>query len=470
MAEAIKSINTRLARLIEKETGENVYLCYQCVKCTSGCPLAEHFDLEPNQVMRAIQLGLDDQVLRSKTIWMCASCQTCSTRCPQGLDIAKIMDHLVMLARRRGVEPTIPEVDIFYKVFHRNAKLLGRAYEAGLIGELNLRIGQPTRDVFDLGVPMILKRKIKFFPAFARPPKKVERRQVAANEVAYYPGCSLHSTAVEFDVSARAVAEALGLKLTEPEGWVCCGSTPAHRMDHEEAVRMPLESLALIEKSGFDEVAVPCASCYSRFRAALHEIRQDPDLRERMDEALGYVYQDQVAVTSMVDIITDRVGLKAVADKVAKPLAGLKVACYYGCLLTRPPKITGAEHHEHPTSMDKLLKALGAEVVDWDGKTCCCGGSLVLSIPEVAREMIGQLLAQARAAGADCIAVACPLCQSNLDGRQLQMKELQEKMPILYFTQLMALSFGLGPKAAALNKNLVDPLPLLREKGIVFRP
>jgi heterodisulfide reductase subunit B len=469
MSEAIKGINTRLASLIEKETGENAYLCYQCGKCTSGCPLAEHFDLEPNQVMRAIQLGLDDQVLQCKTIWLCASCQTCNTRCPQGLDIPKIMDHLVMLARKRGIEPAVPEVDTFYKVFHRNAKLLGRAYEAGLIGELNLRIGQPTRDVFDLGVPMILKRKIKLFPAFAKVPKKVERREVAADEVAYYPGCSLHSTATEFDITARKVAEVLGLKLTEPEGWTCCGSTPAHRMDPEDAVRMPLENLALIEKSGFDQVAVPCASCFSRLRAALYEINEDPDLRERMDEKLEYVYQDQVEVTNLVDIMANRVGLEAIADKVEKPLEGLKVACYYGCLLTRPPEITGAEHPEYPMNMDKVIEALGAEAVDWDGKTGCCGGSLVLGVPELAIEMCVRLLEQARAAGADCIAAACPLCQANLDGRQLQMKELEpeRRMPILYFTQLMTLAFGLGPKGAVLNKNIVDPLPLLREKSII---
>lgn len=466
MAEAITSISPHLAGLIEQETGENAYLCYQCVKCTSGCPLAEHFDLEPNQIMRAVQFGLEDRVLRCKSIWLCASCQTCNTRCPQGLDIPKIMDRLVMLARRKGIKPAVPEVEAFYHIFHRNAKFLGRAYEAGLIGELNLRIGQPTRDVFDLGVQMILKGKIKFFPAFVRPPKEVERREVAPNEVAYYPGCSLHSTATEFDISARASAKALGLVLTEPKGWTCCGSTPAHKMDHEEAVRMSLENLALVEKSGFDEVAVPCASCYSRFRTALYEIRKAPDLREKMDGELGYSYRDQVKVTSLVEIMADRVGREAIAGKVVKPLEGLKVACYYGCLLTRPPRIAGVEHHEYPMNMDKVLEALGAEAVDWDGKTCCCGGSLVLGVPGLAIEMIARIIGQARAAGADCIAAACPLCQANLDGRQLQLKGQAQRMPIFYFTQLMALAFGLGPKETALTKNMVDPLPLLREKGV----
>jgi len=466
MAEVITATDTQLAELVEEETGQNVYLCYQCVKCTSGCPLAEHFDYTPNQIMRAIQLG-QEEILSSRTIWLCASCQVCTTRCPQGLDIARIMDCLMMIARRRGIRPAIPAVEDFLKVFHRNAKLLGRAYEAGLILELNLRMKDPLKDVFDLGLPMIMKGKINPFPSFVRVPKRVERREVAPNEIAYYPGCSLHSTAVEFNMSAKAAAEVLDLKLVEPKGWTCCGSSPAHKLNPDDAVRMPMENLALIERSGFHEVAVPCAACFSRFRTALHEIREDPALKERVDKAIGYQYQDTVEVKSLLDIMAERVGVKAIADKVQKPLEGLKVACYYGCLLTRPPKITEAPHYEYPRNMDRVVNALGAEAVDWDGKTRCCGAGLAITVPERAIELCRWLIEQARAAGADCIAVACPLCHANLDGRQLQMKDLEQKMPVLYFTQLMALAFGVQPKAAGLHKNLVDPFPLLREKGFV---
>ena len=466
MAEVITAIDTALAKLIEQETGENVYLCYQCVKCTSGCPLAEHFDYTPNQIMRAIQLG-QEEILSSRTIWLCASCQVCSTRCPQGLDIAKIMDQLMMIARQRGIKPAIPAVEAFLQVFHRNTKLLGRAYEAGLILETNLRARDPLKDVFDLGLPMILKGKIKFLPSFVRMPKRVERREVAANEVAYYPGCSLHSMAIEYNMSTEAAAEVLDLGLVEPKGWTCCGSSPAHKLDHDDALRMPMENLALIERMGFDQVAVPCAACYSRFRAALHEIRADPALKEQADEAIGYEYQDTVEVTSLVEIMAERVGVEAIAAKVQKPLEGLKVACYYGCLLTRPPKIAGVPHHEYPMNMDRVVEALGAEVVDWDGKTRCCGAGLAATVPERALELCRWLIDQARAVGADCFAVACPLCHANLDGRQLQMPDLEEKMPVLYFTQLMCLAFGLDPKVAGLHKNLVNTYPLLQEKGFI---
>ena len=377
------------------------------------------------------------------------------------------MDHLMMIARERGIKPAIPEVEDFIKVFHRNVKLLGRAYEAGLILETNLRARDPLKDVFDLGLPMIMKGKIKFFPSFARIPKRVERREVAPNEVAYYPGCSLHSMAIEFQMSTEAAAEVLGWKLVEPKGWTCCGSSPAHKLDPDDALRMPLENLALIERMGFQEVAVPCAACFSRFRAALYEIRNDPALKERMDGAIGYVYQDTVEVRSLVDFMAERVGVEAIADKVQKPLSGLKVVCYYGCLLTRPPKVAGVPHHEYPVNMDRVVRALGAEALDWNGKTRCCGAGLTATVPERGLELCRWLIDQAKAVGADCIVVACPLCHANLDGRQLQMKDLEEKMPVLYLTQLMSLAFGVDPKEAGLHKNLVDPFPLLREKGFV---
>ncbi len=465
-ADVITATNTRLAKLLEKETGENVYLCYQCVKCTSGCPLAEHFDYAPHQIMRAIQLG-QEEILSSRTIWLCASCQVCTTRCPQGLDVAKIMDYLMMIARRRGIKPAIPAMDYFLKVFHRNAKLLGRAYEVGLIVELNLRLKDPLRDVFDLGLPMIMKGKINPLPSFARVPKRVERREVAPNEVAYYPGCSLHSTAIEYNMSTKAAAEAVGLGLVEPKGWTCCGSAPAHKLNPDDAVRMPLENLALIERSGFHEVAVPCAGCFLRFRSVLHEIREDAALKERMDEVIGYEYQDTVEVRSLLNVMAERVGVEAIAEKVRRPLEGLKVACYYGCALARPPEIVGTPHHEYPMGMDRVVDALGAEALDWDGKTRCCGADLAIAVPERGIELCRWLIEQARAVGADCLAVACPLCHANLDGRQLQMKDLEQKMPILYFTQLMALAFGVEPKTAGLHKNLVDPFPLMREKGII---
>jgi len=160
------------------------------------------------------------------------------------------------------------------------------------------------------------------------------------------------------------------------------------------------------------------------------------------------------------------VGTAEVAQKVKKPLHGLRVVCYYGCLLTRPPDVTEAKNPENPTNMDELVTALGAEVLDWSYKTSCCGAAHSLTRPDIILNLSGNLIEHARQTGADVIAVACPLCHLNLDARQFQMG-LEEPMPVLYFTQLMALALGLPEKEAVLHKNLVDPKPLLRQKGLI---
>lgn len=458
-------LNTDLAQRIQDELGQNVYLCYQCVKCTSGCPLAEFFDWQPNQVMRALQLGQDDIALESQTPWLCASCQTCATRCPQGLNVTAIMEFLTREARARGIRPRIPEVQTFNEAFLREVRLWGRAYELGLLAEMKLR----TRDFLgdlDLGAKMLRKNKIPFLPKPARPPRKARPIAGAADAVAYYPGCSLHSTAVEFNHSAQAVCEVLGLHLIEPRGWVCCGSSAAHRADPQTALRLPMENLALMEQSGFHEVTMPCAACFNRHKAALYEFRQDSGRRAEIERALGYGYRDSVQVRTLLETILHHVGKEQIAAQVKKPLKGLHLVCYYGCLLTRPPQVTEAPHPENPTEMDELMSALGAEVHDWSYKTTCCGATHSLTRPDIVLKLSSHLIQQARRAGAEAMVVACPLCHTNLDARQFQMK-LDEPMPVLYFTQLMAIALGLPEKAAALHKNLVDPRPLLQAKGMM---
>ncbi len=457
-------INSELARRVKDETGQNVYLCYQCIKCTSGCPVAEFFDWQPNQIMRAVQLGQEDVALHSQTPWLCASCQTCTTRCPQGLDITAIMEFLTREAKARDIKPQVPDVDIFNAAFLREVKLWGRAYELGLMAEMKLRT-RKFMDDMDLGLKMLQKRKMPLLPHPTRPPRSVKPVSEATQAVAYYPGCSLHSTATEFDESTRAVCAALDLKLIEPRGWICCGSSAAHRADPDEALRLPLENLALVEQSGFDEVTMPCAACFNRHKAAQHEIRHNEQHKKEIDQAIGYEYRDTVKVTTLIEAILKHVGTEKVAEKVKQPLKGLRVVCYYGCLLTRPPQVTEARHPENPTDMDQLLRAAGAEVIDWSYKTQCCGAAHSLTRPDIVLKLSSDLINHAREAGADAIAVACPLCHTNLDARQFQMK-LPEPLPVLFFTQLLAIALGV-PERAALNKNLIDPQSILREKGVL---
>jgi heterodisulfide reductase subunit B2 len=461
-------ISTELAKKIQEETGQNVYLCYQCVKCTSGCPMAEHFDLEPNQVMRMVQFG-DESVLESKTIWTCASCLTCSTRCPQGLDIAGVMDALRIESRRQG-KAAIKDATTFNDIFLHDIKLLGRLYEPALLGERNLRFGRLMQDM-DMGIPMLRKGKLNLIPSIIpaplKVPKNVKHVEPAENRIAYYPGCSLHSTGAEFNVSTKAICKELGLELVEPDGWVCCGSSPAHNTDHVLAAAYPIKNLSLIEKSGLKQVAAPCSSCYSRFKLAAHAVEADAHLADEVEHMIGYRYQNGVEVQHLLDTIVTKVGLDKIAARVTQPLKGLRVACYYGCLYSRPPAITEAEHPEYPMTMDRLMRALGAEPIDWNGKTDCCGGSVVFSQVEPALALARKVLEDAHAHGADLIATVCPLCDSNLDARQVQIKGLDFQMPILYATQLMALAFGLDEKSMLLKKCIVDPYPILHEKGFM---
>lgn len=456
-----------LAEAIRRIVGENAYLCYQCLKCTSGCPLAEHFDLTPNQVMRSVQLG-DASMLESKAIWLCASCETCTTRCPQGIDIAAVMDALRIEARRRGIPAAIPEVDRFARLFLMDVKLMGRLHEVGLMAGLNLL----NRDLFkdmDMAVEMLKRGKLHLISLPTRPPKpgQVKAVEPAPNRVAYYPGCSLHSSAGEYHHTIEAIAEKLDLELIEPPGWICCGSSPAHSTDRVLATKYPVVNLSIIEQMGLEEVTTPCAACYSRFKTAAHEMAHNPELAQQINQDIGYNYGGKVRVMHLVETLVEKAGLDRIEKAVKKPLSGLKVACYYGCYITRPAKITGAEHPEYPMDMDYLMRRLGAEPVMWDYKTDCCGGSLGLTQTPLAHQMTAKVLHNARERGADVVVTVCPLCHVNLDGRQAQIKDLGFAMPVLYATQLAALAFGLGEKAALLEKNLVDPRSVLREKGLV---
>jgi heterodisulfide reductase subunit B len=415
-------------------------------------------DMLPNQVMRSVQLN-DENVLGSKTIWLCAACQTCTTRCPQELDVAGIMDTLRIEAKKRGIPPAIPVIDKFSALFLRDIGLLGRLYELGLMGGLNLWTGQPFKDI-NMGLEMLKRRKLRLIPTVTRPPKKV--KPIAANEntVAYYPGCTLHSTAAEYDQTIRTTANVLDLELVEPPGWICCGSSPAHTVDHILATVLPMRTLATVEQMGLATVTAPCSACFGRMKAAAHTVANNRAMAQEVETQLGYAYQGNVTVQHLLDTLVDRVGLAKIEANVKKPLAKLRVACYYGCLLTRPPKITQAEHPENPMKMDNLMAALGAEPVNWSYKTDCCGGTLGLTQTPLALAMTQKILRNARDCGADVIAAACPLCHVNLDARQSHIGS-DFQMPVLYITQLMALAFGLGEKQAALSKNMVDPRPVL---------
>jgi heterodisulfide reductase subunit B len=468
-----------LARQVEHDCGQNVYLCFQCKKCTAGCPVVDHFDLVPHRLVRAVQLGQKEKVLQSKTIWLCAGCEACSTRCPQGVDIPRVVDSLRIMAAREGVKPAIPPIPAFYSSALRGIKLFGRMYEAGLMGELYLRMAlsgdldynQLFSNDLPLAVSLFKMGKLSPLPPLRRSARHGHKTAPDGDrhQVAYYPGCSLHGTSVEYDMSIQAIAEDIGLELVEPDGWVCCGTTPAHSTDHVLSTIMPMKTLARVEQSGHSRVTVPCPSCYNRMCAAVHGVANEPDLKERVQAELKYTPSPELKVEHLLTTIDELVGAERVRAAVTRTLDGLKAVCYYGCVITRPPELTGAAEYEYPMSMDRLMQAVGVETLDWSYKTECCGGSLVFTQLPVVMDMCRKMLDDARRRGAEAIIVACPLCQVNLDSRQRQIGETygqEYDLPILYFTQLMGLAFGLQPGTLGLDKHVISAKPLLQEKGI----
>lgn len=280
---------------------------------------------------------------------------------------------------------------------------------------------------------------------------------------AYFPGCSLESTAWDFDRSTRAVCQALGVELEEIPGWVCCGSTPAHASNNSLAVSLPVLNLQKAAAMG-KPVLTACASCYARLRTANHKVRQDAAEREKAQRITQKPYDGGVEVQHLLDVLVNRVGPAAIRQKVAQPLSELRVACYYGCLLSRPPEVVAFDDPEHPTAMEEIVAAAGAEPIEWPYKTECCGASLSMTNTDVVARLGHKLLSMARQAEANCIAVACPLCQVNLDLRQSDACKAHGDLPptpVLYITQLIGLALGLSANDLGLKALSVSADPLL---------
>lgn len=286
---------------------------------------------------------------------------------------------------------------------------------------------------------------------------------------AYYPGCSLHSTAREYDVSLRGVCWRLGIELVEVKNWVCCGSSAAHAASRRLGVALPLANLAQVEKQGLTEILVPCAACFSRFKFAQHEIETQPKLRREMEEVVEHKFLNGVRILHPLEVFASDRLLSQLAVIGRKRLSGLNVVCYYGCLLTRPPKVVKFDDPEYPQSTDRLLQALGASVLDWGNRTDCCGASFALNRTDIVHKLSRDILDGARQVGAEAIVVACPLCHLNLDSRQGEIEEAygtQFSLPIFYFTELMGIALGLPEKELGLTRHMVDTRKALEKVGM----
>jgi heterodisulfide reductase subunit B2 len=248
-------------------------------------------------------------------------------------------------------------------------------------------------------------------------------------KLSYYPGCSLEGTALDYDKSVRAICRRLEIDLVEIPDWNCCGASSAHMTDHETGMRLPIRNLLLANPAGHD-ILVPCAACFQRLKAADKALRADPGFWDVGD------YNPDFKILHISSFLAQPEILAAMEAKVARNLGGLPIACYYGCLSLRNPRITDAANWERPETLERIMTAIGAKPVAWSHKTECCSGSLTMARPDIAEKLVGDIVGAAVRAGATAMVTDCPMCQANVESRQ--SGEIgAPAMPVFFVTELL---------------------------------
>ena len=284
--------------------------------------------------------------------------------------------------------------------------------------------------------------------------------QPPGRSIGYYPGCSGAGGGIELVLSIRAISEVAGVALHEIDDWNCCGATAAHNLSHELAVALPYRTLALAEEQGLTTVLAPCAACFSRLKGTNVRLRRSDTLREEMAQITERGYQGTVRIVNINEymnmLLADGLG-----EKLTHPLTGLKVAPYYGCLLSRGEDIVENEDAENPGAMEAAIRAAGAEPIEWNFAAECCGAGFSMSKTEAVLDLTSQVLRDAQDCGAEIIVTGCPMCHSNLDMRQRTIRSAglgDFRMPVLYASELLCLAAGLDPKAIGLKRHFTNAM------------
>lgn len=283
-------------------------------------------------------------------------------------------------------------------------------------------------------------------------------------KIPYYPGCTLKSTAKNFEDTTMDVSEALDIELVELPRWNCCGTVYSLASDDLMHQLAPIRNLIRVQEMGCDKVTTLCSMCYNTLEQANQLVKNDPEKLEKMNSFMDLEedYKGAVTVVHYLTLLKE-VGFDKIP--VTTPLKGLAVVPYYGCLLLRPEEVS-IDNPEAPTIMTELLTALGADVVDHPYKLECCGSYHTVDYKEIVCEKTYSILHSARKRGAEAVVLSCPLCEFNLDFRQKDLEKELAPMPIFYFSQLLALSMGLDGNLG-FDQHYVNPEPLLKEKGLL---
>jgi heterodisulfide reductase subunit B2 len=275
-------------------------------------------------------------------------------------------------------------------------------------------------------------------------------------KIGIYPGCSLTGSARDYNESVFALAKAFGMEPVQVPDWNCCGATAAHNLNKELSLALPARILALSETNDLDEILVPCAACYSRLVVTQHELRKNPELKNRVSEVIEMDYRGTTRLLNVIEWI-DKYIIPNLDEKIVKPFDH-KVACYYGCLLVRPNKVLNYDRAEDPQTMDVVMSKIGATPVDFAFKTECCGAGFSVSRTDIVSRLSGKIIEDAQHRGAETIIVACPMCHSNLDMRRSDINKYWKTefdLPVMFVTQAIGLAIGLSPVDVGLQRHFV---------------
>ncbi len=291
-------------------------------------------------------------------------------------------------------------------------------------------------------------------------------------KISYYPGCTLKNHAKNFEDSTICSLNSIGVEVEELSRWNCCGTVFSLTTDDLIHHVAPIRNLIRVKEANYDKVMTVCAMCYNTLKRANERIKSDPDSLDILNNFMDreeVQYEGDVQIFHLLEFLRDEIGFENLAHKVVKPLKKLKVASYYGCLLVRPKEI-GFDDIENPTILDNLISVLGADPVDFPYKTECCGAYQTVDKPDIIADRTNQIITSARDQGAEIVVVSCPLCAFNLDQRQKQTVEKYPEfkhIPVLYFTQPLAIALGCKEETLRFDLNFIDPKPILKEKGLI---
>jgi len=286
-------------------------------------------------------------------------------------------------------------------------------------------------------------------------------------KVTYYPGCSLEGTAKDYAESIIGICSSLDIELEEVPDWNCCGATAAHSIDHRASIELAVRTLNLAAQMPYQDMLVPCPMCFNRLKTAAFVL--EGDYKDRYDIELE---ASLPKIWDLANFFATKEMLEVVAKHVQKPLVGLKVVCYYGCMANRPPEITEATDFEDPQSMDQIIQNLGGTAVPWPYKTDCCGASQVLSRPDIVSKLVGKLYDMAQRVGAQAIVVSCQMCQANLDMYQGKIGAewgRRFSLPVYYFSELIGIAIDVKGVKKWLSRHITDPFSLLRGLDLMNR-